>query len=464
MVYHIEEITKKTGSFKSFNVFVSMLDMLLTQGDSSELQLSFPTYEELQAARFAKSKHSLENSFGNSKNIDSISTNTQFVDSSQKRCLIVTYCTHFDRVQYPLSLNYMGYLDISKLYTQVNELRSYIFLNKPLKETEDQQKMCERLFSQYEEMKNENRELKNHLERAQILLQQAQQDTSRKEDFLDSDTELKLNLDENNNVHDGRPVNLESIQRELLLMQKREKSLLAQISDLSRTVKNQKSSAANLPPMRGRTRNASGDYNEKRAYRANSASLPRRGLYSDDERKRSSGRSSPKMAQQNHSSMNKLVRLTFVSASRSAKFDPTAYVRDQAKKRESIERRRAEVVKQRLRNLSPKYDRIRSRSLSRDSEVSRPWRVRRAPSVFSSSDELEERLRGKQRPTKERKPKDAVVVNDDLLKHKMSRFFASQGPESPKHKTAANTRTNLEDDIDRRLAYLQNFLKKYLPE
>ena len=57
MFLELEELTKKTGNYKQFNVFVSMLNAAITRSSES-VSLDLLTYADLEALRNHKLGHS----------------------------------------------------------------------------------------------------------------------------------------------------------------------------------------------------------------------------------------------------------------------------------------------------------------------------------------------------------------------------------------------------------------------
>ena len=118
----IEEITQKTGSFKSFSIFVRMLETAL-HGTTETVSLDLLTYADLEELRARKS--------GSSRNIASSIlsgntgvNNTGINQGNTKRYLIMTYNSDFDRVYYPLPLVYQGKPDASTLQQVIRQLHS----------------------------------------------------------------------------------------------------------------------------------------------------------------------------------------------------------------------------------------------------------------------------------------------------------------------------------------------------
>ncbi|NXL54938.1 CCD61 protein, partial [Podilymbus podiceps] len=106
----IEDLTHKTGNFKQFGIFCSMLESALMQ--SSEcVSLELLTYADLETLR--------------SRKVGAIARPHPSATSplSTKRYLILVYSVEFDRIHYPLPLPYAGKLDPAALRRLVRELR-----------------------------------------------------------------------------------------------------------------------------------------------------------------------------------------------------------------------------------------------------------------------------------------------------------------------------------------------------
>ena len=114
----VEEITHRTGNFKSFSVFVKMLSSAF-DSDSSAVNLDLLTSEDLEALRQASGVSSL--------GVRSDSTKS-------KRYLILTYQGEFDKVHYPMALSYTEIDDVIDLKRTIVQLRDELdnLRNKPL--------------------------------------------------------------------------------------------------------------------------------------------------------------------------------------------------------------------------------------------------------------------------------------------------------------------------------------------
>ncbi|XP_054039874.1 centrosomal protein CCDC61 isoform X1 [Rissa tridactyla] len=106
----IEELTHKTGNFKQFGVFCSMLESALTQSSES-VSLELLTYADLEALR--------------SRKVGAMPRPPPSTASplNAKRYLILVYSVEFDRIHYPLPLPYAGRPDPAALHRLVRELR-----------------------------------------------------------------------------------------------------------------------------------------------------------------------------------------------------------------------------------------------------------------------------------------------------------------------------------------------------
>uniref|UniRef100_A0A8C9FCM7 Centrosomal protein CCDC61 n=1 Tax=Pavo cristatus TaxID=9049 RepID=A0A8C9FCM7_PAVCR len=103
----VEDLTCKTGNFKQFGIFCSMLEAALMKS-SEAVSLELLTYGDLEALRCCKA---------------GVATRVPPSTSplSSKRYLILVYCVEFDRIHYPLPLPYVGEADMAVLRRLVQE-------------------------------------------------------------------------------------------------------------------------------------------------------------------------------------------------------------------------------------------------------------------------------------------------------------------------------------------------------
>ncbi|CAF1159694.1 unnamed protein product [Adineta steineri] len=98
---YIETMTTKTGNFKSFNVFIDMLENAINQ-KSSSVSLDLLTCDDLDLLRKKQENHKKK--------------------SSTKRYLMLIYNAEYDRIYYPLSLRYCDKSDQNSLIEQMHQL------------------------------------------------------------------------------------------------------------------------------------------------------------------------------------------------------------------------------------------------------------------------------------------------------------------------------------------------------
>ncbi|NWV07461.1 CCD61 protein, partial [Ptilonorhynchus violaceus] len=104
----IEDLTRKTGNFKQFGIFCSMLESALTQSSES-VSLELLTYADLEILH--------------SRKVGAIARPPPSTSSplNTKRYLILVYSVEFDRIHYPLPLPYTGQPDLAALVRELRE-------------------------------------------------------------------------------------------------------------------------------------------------------------------------------------------------------------------------------------------------------------------------------------------------------------------------------------------------------
>ncbi|KAF2899743.1 hypothetical protein ILUMI_06427 [Ignelater luminosus] len=94
-VSYIENLTRKTGNFKQFQIFTAMIRSGLLK-TSDCICLDLLTYEDLEALRIRRIRNH---------------HSSRTVNQCNRRYLIVTYSVEFDKINYPLPLQYCGFPD-----------------------------------------------------------------------------------------------------------------------------------------------------------------------------------------------------------------------------------------------------------------------------------------------------------------------------------------------------------------
>ncbi|NXP35198.1 CCD61 protein, partial [Leiothrix lutea] len=104
----IEDLTRKTGNFKQFGIFCSMLESALTQSSDS-VSLELLTYTDLETLHSRKVGAATRPPPSTSSPLNT------------KRYLILVYSVEFDRIHYPLPLPYAGRPDLVALVRELQE-------------------------------------------------------------------------------------------------------------------------------------------------------------------------------------------------------------------------------------------------------------------------------------------------------------------------------------------------------
>ncbi|XP_070839797.1 centrosomal protein CCDC61 isoform X4 [Chaetodon trifascialis] len=109
---YIEDLTRKTGNFKQFPIFCSMLESAVRK-TSDSVTLDLLTYADLELLRNRKAGV-----------VSRPRGHQQPSALTAKRYLILIYTVEFDRIHYPLPLPYVGKPDPAALQKEVRALRA----------------------------------------------------------------------------------------------------------------------------------------------------------------------------------------------------------------------------------------------------------------------------------------------------------------------------------------------------
>ncbi|CAH8454773.1 unnamed protein product [Schistosoma turkestanicum] len=110
----VEELTRKTGNFKRFDVFCSMLQSALSKR-SNFLKLDLLNYEDLNEIRRIKILN------------DYLPPRCSVTLNGNKRYLILSYTTEFDKIHYPIPLLFVGCPTPDVYRNIIHELRVKLF-------------------------------------------------------------------------------------------------------------------------------------------------------------------------------------------------------------------------------------------------------------------------------------------------------------------------------------------------
>ncbi|XP_053985983.1 centrosomal protein CCDC61-like [Hylaeus anthracinus] len=141
---YIENLTHKTGNYKHFDVFVAMLQSGLLK-TSESITLDLLTFEDLELLRARRLERNSCSSLGNATN--------------NRRYLILTYTVEFDRIHYPLPLEYCGLPDPVILQSTIRRLQVEIERLQSTGGNKNLQRRIEQLTAANQRLVQENQRL-----------------------------------------------------------------------------------------------------------------------------------------------------------------------------------------------------------------------------------------------------------------------------------------------------------------
>jgi coiled-coil domain-containing protein 61 len=115
----VEDITSKTGNFKKFAVFVRMLHSAVLQ-QSDAVYVDLLTYQDLELLKLRKAAAAAGAAAAGT------TQQQRQLPVNNKRYLILTYASEFDRVHYPLPLLHEGQPDPQRLRGVIQQLRQQL--------------------------------------------------------------------------------------------------------------------------------------------------------------------------------------------------------------------------------------------------------------------------------------------------------------------------------------------------
>ncbi|XP_064408799.1 centrosomal protein CCDC61 isoform X2 [Latimeria chalumnae] len=151
----IEDLTHKTGNFKQFSIFCSMLESAIIKSSES-VTLDLLTYTDLECLRSRK--------VGAGPRILSAAKSTAL---SNKRYLILIYSVEFDRIHYPMPLPYVGKPDPVMLQRVIRELKHELTALKSKGAKDYREAEIRRLRAELERAVDEKQEVESALLRLQ---------------------------------------------------------------------------------------------------------------------------------------------------------------------------------------------------------------------------------------------------------------------------------------------------------
>ncbi|KAH8852604.1 Coiled-coil domain-containing protein [Schistosoma japonicum] len=173
----VEELTKKTGNFKRFDVFCSMIQSALSKR-SHFLKLDLLNYEDLNEIRRIKILN------------DCLPPQCPVAVSGNKRYLILSYITEFDKIHYPIPLISIGYPTPDVYRSIIHKLRVKLFDSRSAAVLSEQQSDRIGTCKTISKLQSENAALKQEILYMKESLDKVK---SYHETHLDSDPYLLLN-------------------------------------------------------------------------------------------------------------------------------------------------------------------------------------------------------------------------------------------------------------------------------
>nr|XP_033811930.1 coiled-coil domain-containing protein 61 isoform X2 [Geotrypetes seraphini] len=434
----IEDLTHKTGNFKQFSIFCSMLESALMQSSES-VTLDLLTYADLEQLRNRKM----------GSGIWHVPT-TKSAALNSKRYLILIYSVEFDRIHYPLPLPYVGKPDPVKLQKVIRELKDELSLLKSKQNKDYRDIEIRRLRAEVERLAEEKQELE-----MTMLQLQEEAKLSHKSGALKELEELKVS-------ERTLRARVKGLTNELALYKR------GRITPVGPSPQNHTSSAHRV----SRSQNSSAAGDERRATsRERSGSRERSASWSAtrehlvDREGRSGSRSCA-------------AHLTpSPSGTRLSRFDPTAYVKDKERKQKEAEMKNIRRIRRDM-SSSPASDRGRlpsrvsrrhtGRNLQGVSSSVESFRSR--PSSVSSLSDLEgyhepiPTSGDKKKVRRRHKPLGSSSWNGFSLKPRekpANRKYLASTPTSGKNGDKENLFDPSTDlsEIDSRLHALQEYMK-----
>lgn len=330
---YIEDLTHKTGNFKQFTVFISMLESALSK-NSNSVSVDLLTYGDLESLR---NQHHRPG-FG-TQHIPGAKTRSQL---NSKRYLIMTYTVEFDRIHYPLPLPYVGKPDPVQLQETIRKLREE---NQHLKEQlikGSRTAGLVHLQKENEKLVKEKLETEKQLETFQREVKHVSKANTAKE--------IRVLKKVVQNLEGDLMKEKSKFQRTINKKNEEHRNLLEELEEIRSNERN----------LRARCRSLT---NELALLKRGSRASPALGSNSASRTSRASRRSvSKERRQPPKQSSGMRSRTPSPAIGRIPRFDPTAYVKEKQRKQKEMEEARG---RKRTR-LSGSGKRGRSRSLSAD--------------------------------------------------------------------------------------------------
>ncbi|KAM6984495.1 centrosomal protein CCDC61 isoform 2-T2 [Tautogolabrus adspersus] len=352
---YIEDLTRKTGNFKQFPIFCSMLESAVRKMSDS-VTLDLLTYADLELLRNRKAGV-----------VSRPRSHQQPSALTAKRYLILIYTVEFDRIHYPLPLPYAGKPDPAALQKEVRALRAELSVVASHGVNKSAELEIQRLRKELALVKEEKAAMAKVMERLQLA---GSGPTSGREDWRVRDvmTTLEEQLVKER-AKSQRSASKRSQEQRLLTEQLEElrasecalrvrvKSLTNELALLRRgrvtPVSGRLSYRVDGEVYRSVSRERSLGYGTVRARSGSRDRIENRGQRSE-ERGRRADSSGP------HARIHR--PSPSPTGSRGPRFDPTAYIQDRQRRLKEAEQKKQRKVRREMLTSPIVTERGRSRS------------------------------------------------------------------------------------------------------
>lgn len=394
---YIEDLTHKTGNFKQFHIFTSMLESAITQSSDS-VSLDLLTFADLESLRQRK--------VGTAAAKTSIPAN-RTVSLNSKRYLILTYTVEFDRIHYPLPLPYMGKPDPRALQETIRQLREELKTLRHqqggsdfrIKEVEKLQKENKALLKEKEEIEEEflrfRREMKNTSTGSAVKEIRMLKSVTKnlEEELMKEKTRHQRSTSKRSQEYRDLLEEVEELRASERNLRVRVKSLTNELAvykrDRVRTSRPSTRDRCNTSRDRSGSFTRERSLSRDRSWSSDRLSARERSLSRDrpSSRERPSSANNSRFSNRSSSSYSNRnnykprSRTPSPAGARNPRFDPTAYIKDK-------ERKKKEATMKKQRNVKSNISGVSNRSKPSPQHISRSLRNRSRTSSFGSAGEL----------------------------------------------------------------------------
>ncbi|XP_044161965.1 centrosomal protein CCDC61 [Bufo gargarizans] len=371
----VEDLTHKTGNFKQYAIFCNMLQSALTQSSES-VTLDLLTYADLELLRHRKA--------GGAQRSAPPARSSSL---TSKRYLILIYSVEFDRIHYPLPLPYVGKPDPVYLRQVIRGLKDELAALKLAPSEESRETEIRRLREELQRVTQEKQEADFAFQRLQDLEIPNGKEASHmrilKRAVQTLEVELQKERSRSQRLASKRKEECGQLTEQLEELRAVERTLRLKVKSLSTELAMYK---------RGRV-TPSGPSPQSRSSSAGRGPIHRSSSRGETvtRRERSTSRERSGVSSREGRSLTRQPRLSpSPVAIRPPRFDPTAYVKDKARRQKEVDTKKCRRV-----SSSPSSVRGQRRSSSVESNGSHR-------SYQSSGDEMDYpealRSRGERKP------------------------------------------------------------------